>query len=77
MFSSSKAFTSPVSEAKLRYNQNHSRPQTGTELEIAQRALSQRRLGLQQLPLPSEELTCVVGDSDEALEHRAGEGVLL
>lgn len=77
MFSSSKAFTSPVSEAKLRCNQNHSRLQTGMEPEIALRALSHWRLGLQQLPLPSKELPCVVGDSDEALKHRVGEGALL
>lgn len=77
MFSSSKAFTSPVSEAKLRCNQNHSRLQTGMEPEIALRALSHWRLGLQQLPLPSKELPCVVGDSDEALKHRVGEEALL
>lgn len=74
MFSSSGAFTSPVSEAKLRCNQNHSRLQTGREPEIAQRALSHGRLVLQQLPLSSKKhLTCVVGDSGEALKHRAVE----
>lgn len=78
MFSSSGAFTSPISEAKLRCNQNHSRLQTGREPEIAQRALSHGRLVLQQLPLSSKKhLTCVVGDSGEALKHRAGEGNLL